>query len=97
MAGRPGRHILDNRCSRKHERHFDGDVTVRASRSPHVVPKPVAIFSGECVPTDEEVSALHHAEHEECFLAYSVRSTSKGRGTIAVRRRATTIVDNRAG
>lgn len=34
--------------------------------------KPKVIFSGETKPTKEEISWLHHAAHEECFIANSV-------------------------
>ena len=36
--------------------------------------RPDARFSGERRPSAEEVHALHHAAHEECFIANSVRS-----------------------
>lgn len=34
--------------------------------------RPRALFAGEKLPTAEEVAALHHAAHEECFIANSV-------------------------
>lgn len=37
-----------------------------------VVLRPAATFSGHRRPTDEEVSALHDAAHESCFIANSV-------------------------
>ncbi len=36
--------------------------------------RPRAEFSGERRPTDAEVDELHHAAHEKCFLANSVKS-----------------------
>lgn len=36
--------------------------------------KPKVTFSGERVPTAEEIAALHHEAHEECFLANSVKT-----------------------
>ena len=36
--------------------------------------RPAVVFSGENLPSREEISALHHAAHEECFIANSVRS-----------------------
>ena len=36
--------------------------------------RPAVVFSGEKLPSREEISALHHAAHEECFIANSVRS-----------------------
>jgi organic hydroperoxide reductase OsmC/OhrA len=35
---------------------------------------PDIIFSGESAPTEEAVERLHHAAHEQCFIANSVRS-----------------------
>ncbi|OGQ58016.1 MAG: peroxiredoxin [Deltaproteobacteria bacterium RIFCSPLOWO2_02_FULL_53_8] len=34
--------------------------------------RPKAIFSGDLVPTDEEVEAMHSKSHEKCFIASSV-------------------------
>jgi organic hydroperoxide reductase OsmC/OhrA len=34
--------------------------------------RPHAIFSGEQRPTREQLDALHHAAHDECFIANSV-------------------------
>lgn len=39
-----------------------------------VVLNPAVVFSGGLVPTDASVDALHHAAHEKCFLANSVKS-----------------------
>jgi len=36
--------------------------------------RPNAAFAGERQPTRAEVEALHHAAHEECFIANSVKS-----------------------
>ncbi len=33
---------------------------------------PNVIFSGEKIPTEEELELLHHKAHEECFIANSV-------------------------
>lgn len=33
---------------------------------------PEIVFSGERAPTDADVQRLHHAAHEECFIANSV-------------------------
>jgi organic hydroperoxide reductase OsmC/OhrA len=35
---------------------------------------PKIAWSGENRPSDEEVAAMHHRAHEECFLANSVRT-----------------------
>ncbi len=36
--------------------------------------RPQVHFSGERVPGPDEISAMHHQAHEECFIANSVRS-----------------------
>jgi organic hydroperoxide reductase OsmC/OhrA len=36
--------------------------------------RPAVVFDGERRPTRQEVMALHHEAHEECFIANSVRS-----------------------
>ncbi len=35
---------------------------------------PEAIFSGEKMPTRSEIENLHHAAHESCFIANSVKT-----------------------
>lgn len=37
-----------------------------------VILNPVTRFSGEKIPTEEELKNLHHKAHEECFIANSV-------------------------
>ncbi len=34
--------------------------------------RPEVRFSGERLPTPEEIAAMHHAAHDECFIANSV-------------------------
>jgi organic hydroperoxide reductase OsmC/OhrA len=36
--------------------------------------RPAVEFSGEKIPTRDEVEALHHKAHEECFIANSVKT-----------------------
>jgi organic hydroperoxide reductase OsmC/OhrA len=36
--------------------------------------RPAVIFAGERQPADAEHEALHHAAHEKCFIANSVRT-----------------------
>lgn len=36
--------------------------------------RPAVQFSGASVPTRDDVDALHHAAHDECFIANSVRT-----------------------
>lgn len=40
-----------------------------------VVLHPKVQFTGTPVPTNEELHALHHAAHEECFIANSVKTS----------------------
>ena len=35
---------------------------------------PQLAWSGERLPTAEEIAALHHTAHEECFIANSVKT-----------------------
>lgn len=39
-----------------------------------VILQPKAAFSGEALPTPEQVEQLHHAAHAECFIAHSVKT-----------------------
>lgn len=127
--------FTDNKYNRVHLWDFDGGATVRASSSPHVVPKysdpkavdpeeafiaslsschmltflyvaakkgfivesyedaatgamakngkgrfwvstvtlhPKIVFGGAKQPTSEELDQMHHAAHDECFIANSV-------------------------
>ena len=36
--------------------------------------KPEVTFSGERLPTREQIEQLHHVAHEECFIANSVKT-----------------------
>lgn len=36
--------------------------------------RPAIEFGGDALPTAEDVKALHHAAHEECYIANSVKS-----------------------
>lgn len=40
----------------------------------HITLRPKIQFSGEKLPTVAELSALHHAAHEECYIANSIKS-----------------------
>ncbi|HEV2442744.1 MAG TPA: OsmC family protein [Steroidobacteraceae bacterium] len=42
---------------------------------------PEIVFSGERAPTDADVQRLHHAAHEECFIANSVTTEIAVAGT----------------
>jgi len=45
-----------------------------------VVLRPQVTFSGERMPTDADFDALHHAAHEECYIANSIRSEVRVEG-----------------
>ncbi len=36
--------------------------------------RPEVVFSGERVPTHDEIEQMHHVAHEECFIANSVKT-----------------------
>ena len=50
-------------------RNEDGKVAMT-----RVVLRPATAFSGASVPSSTEVAEVHHAAHEACFLASSVRT-----------------------
>ena len=39
-----------------------------------VILRPEITFGGELLPGDEDISALHHGAHEECYIANSVKT-----------------------
>lgn len=51
------------------EKNGDGKLAMT-----RVTLKPDVTFSGERIPTAEELAALHHEAHEECFIANSVKT-----------------------
>ena len=40
----------------------------------HVTLRPMIRFSGDLMPTPADTEALHHAAHEHCFIANSVKT-----------------------
>jgi len=40
----------------------------------NVTLQPQLAWSGERIPTAEEIAALHHRAHEECFIANSIKT-----------------------
>jgi organic hydroperoxide reductase OsmC/OhrA len=46
-----------------------------------VVLHPDIAFSGDRLPDDAAVDRLHHAAHERCFIANSIRSEVRIAGT----------------
>jgi organic hydroperoxide reductase OsmC/OhrA len=51
------------------EKNADGKLFVSV-----VTLRPEVQFSGERLPTRAEVDAMHHAAHEDCFIANSVKT-----------------------
>ena len=51
------------------EKNADGRMAMTV-----VTLRPRVVFSGDRVPSREEVARLHHLAHEECFIASSVRT-----------------------
>jgi organic hydroperoxide reductase OsmC/OhrA len=51
------------------EKNADGKLFVSV-----VTLRPEVQFSGERLPTRAEIDAMHHAAHEECFIANSVKA-----------------------
>jgi organic hydroperoxide reductase OsmC/OhrA len=51
------------------ERNAEGRLAIT-----RVVLRPVVVFSGERSPTDDDLAAMHHQAHEECYIANSVRT-----------------------
>jgi organic hydroperoxide reductase OsmC/OhrA len=56
-------------CEGVMEKNAEGKYAVTV-----VTLRPEVKFSGEKTPTRAELDALHHAAHEECFIANSIRS-----------------------
>lgn len=40
----------------------------------HVELRPKIAFSGDSLPTQEQMDSMHHLSHEECFIANSVNA-----------------------
>jgi organic hydroperoxide reductase OsmC/OhrA len=51
------------------ERNADGRLAMT-----QVVLRPKAAFSGEKVPSPDELAAMHEAAHKGCFIANSVKA-----------------------
>ncbi|MEO4045849.1 OsmC family protein [Pseudomonas sp. CAU 1711] len=62
------------------ERYFDKAVGVMERNSAGkmamtlVTLQPEVRFSGESIPTREQIERMHHQAHEECFIANSVKT-----------------------
>lgn len=72
-------HIAASRKFRV-DRYFDAAVGVMAKNADGklamtvVTLRPAVSFSGERVPTRAEIDSMHHAAHDECFIANSVKT-----------------------
>jgi organic hydroperoxide reductase OsmC/OhrA len=51
------------------ERGVDGKLAVSL-----VTLRPRVTFSGDSIPTREDIDRMHHLAHEECFIARSVKT-----------------------
>jgi organic hydroperoxide reductase OsmC/OhrA len=51
------------------EKNAEGKLVVSV-----VTLRPEVQFSGERMPTHSEIEAMHHAAHEDCFIANSVKT-----------------------
>jgi organic hydroperoxide reductase OsmC/OhrA len=51
------------------EKHAGGKLFIS-----RIMLRPQIKFSGENLPTEAELQSLHHAAHEECFIANSLKS-----------------------
>lgn len=62
------------------DRYFDAAVGVMEKNAAGkmamtvVTLKPEVTFSGERLPTREQIEQMHHVAHEECFIANSVKT-----------------------
>lgn len=62
------------------DRYADAAVGVMAKNAQGkmamtvVTLRPAVVFSGDRLPTREQLDQLHHEAHEECFIANSVRT-----------------------
>jgi organic hydroperoxide reductase OsmC/OhrA len=59
----------DDEASGVLDKNADGRLAVT-----RVVLRPKVVFSGEKVPSAEELVALHEAAHKGCFIANSVKT-----------------------
>lgn len=67
----PSEVFHDNQYSRGHEWQFDGDVTVPASASPHIVPLPLSV--AENVDPEEAMIAALSSCHMLVFLSIAAK------------------------
>ncbi|MFN5495443.1 MAG: OsmC family protein, partial [bacterium] len=62
------------------DRYFDAAVGTMGKNAEGreamltVTLRPEVLFSGDRVPTPDEIADMHHKAHEECFIANSVKT-----------------------
>ena len=39
-----------------------------------IILRPKIVFSGECMPTADDIASMHHDSHEHCYVANSLKS-----------------------
>jgi organic hydroperoxide reductase OsmC/OhrA len=60
------------------EKNFEGKMCMTI-----VTLKPEVQFSGDVLPTSEQIHEMHHEAHEECFIANSVKTEVRCEPVIA--------------
>lgn len=62
------------------ERYEDNAIGKLAQREdgkywmPEIILRPQVIFSGDKIPTPDEIHAMHEKAHQHCFIANSIKS-----------------------
>lgn len=64
-------------CVDRYEDAAEGVMARNAERRmamTEVTLRPAVVFSGERLPSREDIDAMHHEAHDECFIANSVKT-----------------------
>lgn len=64
-------------CVDRYEDAAEGVMARNAERRmamTKVTLRPAVVFSGERLPSREDIDAMHHEAHDECFIANSVKT-----------------------
>ncbi len=64
-------------CVDRYEDAAEGVMARNAARRmamTEVTLRPAVVFSGERLPSREDIDAMHHEAHDECFIANSVKT-----------------------
>ena len=61
------------------------DIAPRRQAITQVTLRPAIVFSGDKLPAEGDVAALHHAAHDHCYIANSIKAEVKvdGRWSVA--------------